>query len=454
MSKMKLLKQNEISDVVSHEVSPLEVQTDATQFTRIGWLIVLFGVVGFLVWASFAPLDKGVPVSGTVSVAGNRKAVQFLSGGIVSKILVKEGDTVKKGQVLVRMDDLQARANVDMTRVQYIAMRATEARLLAERDGKTSLEFPPALVRQASDPRAEAALQVQRQLFATRQSALRDELSALDQSIGGLQAQIDGLRETAENKKFQRETLKEQVDNVRGLAKDGFVARNRLMELERTLSQLEASQTEDRSNSLRLQRQAAELKLRGSQRRAEFQRDVRAVLGDAARDAELLERRLQSQQKELDNTEVRAPADGVVADMNVFTEGGVVGAGARMMEIVPSLDALEVTGQIPINLVDKVHKGLPVDLIFSAFNQSTTPKISGVVTQVSADRLTEERTGAPYYRMRVSVTPKGLHDIERLKLQLRPGMPAELFVHTGERTMMNYLFKPLVDRAKTSLSEE
>lgn len=451
---MKLLKQNAVSDVVSHDVSILEVQTDATKFARIGWVIVLVGVLGFLLWASFAPLDKGVPVSGTVSVTGNRKAVQYLSGGVVSQILVKEGDSVKKGQVLVRMDDLQARTNYDISRIQYLATRAAEVRLSAERDGKTSLTFPPVLLEQANDPRASAALDVQRQLFATRQGALRDELAGLEQSIGGLMAQIDGLRLAGTSKKFQRELLQEQVDNMRTLAKDGYVARNRLIELERALSQLEASQFEDHSNSLRLQRQVAELKLRISQRQGEFQRDVRAALGEMARDADMMERRLQTQQTDLNNTEVRSPADGVVADMAVFTNGGVVGAGFRMMEIVPNVDALEVSGEIPVHLIDKVHAGLPVDVIFPAFNQSTTPKIRGVVTQVSADRLTEERSGMPYYRMRVSVTAEGMRDIRRLKLQLRPGMPAELFVHTGERTMMNYLFKPLIDRSKTSMTEE
>jgi protease secretion system membrane fusion protein len=145
---------------------------------------------------------------------------------------------------------------------------------------------------------------------------------------------------------------------------------------------------------------------------------------------------------------------GVVVGLNVFTRGGVVAPGFRLMDLVPGEDALIVEGRLAVNLIDKVHPGLPVELMFSAFNAGTTPNIAGVVLQVSADRMVDERSGEPYYKMLARVTPEGIKQIDKLKLAIVPGMPVELFVRTGERTMMSYLFKPLIDRAKTSLTED
>ena len=155
---------------------------------------------------------------------------------------------------------------------------------------------------------------------------------------------------------------------------------------------------------------------------------------------------------ELANVEVRAPVDGIVVGMNVFTEGGVIGPGFKLMDIVPSDDLLVITGQVPVHLIDKVHVDLPVDLIFSALNQKKTPNIPGTVTQVSADRLMDERTGLPYYNMKAKVTSEGIKQLS--DQQIRAGMPVEIFIKTGERSLMSYLFKPILDRLHSSLGEE
>jgi protease secretion system membrane fusion protein len=181
---------------------------------------------------------------------------------------------------------------------------------------------------------------------------------------------------------------------------------------------------------------------------------VRAQLADVQKEVEALQGRMTAETYLVSNVEVKAPVDGTVIGMNVFTPGGVVQPGFRMMDIVPSNDPMVIEGQLAINLVDKVHKGLPVEFIFSAFNANSTPHIPGEVMTVSADRLTDEKTGAPYYKVSARVTPKGLKMIEEKQMHIRPGMPVELFVKTGERTMMNYLLKPVFDRAKTSMSEE
>jgi protease secretion system membrane fusion protein len=452
---MKLIEnKNKPAEVVAHDVTPLEVNTDARSFSRLGWLIVLLGVGGFLLWASFAPLDKGVPLSGTVAKESNRKAVQHLTGGTVQEILVKDGDHVKAGQVLVRMNGVNAKSAYEMSDVQYLTARASEARLIAERDGKSKITFPPELEQRRNEPRVAELLSLQNQLLMSRQGSLHNELAGVDESIAGLKVQINGLEESRKSKKEQVELLKEQLSGMRDLAKEGYVARNRLLDLERTYAQLTGSISEDIGNIGRSRSQVLELTLRKSQRMQDYQKEVRSQLSDTQREAEALEAKLDAQKQDLANVEVKAPVDGTVVNLAVFTQGGVVGSGAKMMDIVPSDDPLIVEGVLPVNLIDKVHAGLKVEMMFIAFNTNRTPHIEGEVEQVAADRTVDEKTGQGFYKVRVKVTPKGAKLIAEHHLNIIPGMPVELLVKTGERTMMNYLLKPVFDRAKSSMSEE
>ncbi|MGA8515065.1 MAG: HlyD family type I secretion periplasmic adaptor subunit [Burkholderiaceae bacterium] len=440
------------TDVVAHDIAPQQVNTDAKSHTRLGWWIVVAGVGGFLIWASYAPLDKGVPLSGTVTVATNKKAVQHLTGGTVESILVKEGDRVKVGDVLVRMNAVQVKANAETARVQYFSARTAQARLTAERDGSKTIVFPSELASIKDDPRLAGNMAQQQQLFSSRQSAIQSELSALDENIAGLVQQNKGLEESRDGKKQQLQFLKEQLDGIRDLANEGYVPRNRLLELERTYAQLTTAISEDISNIGRGVRQISEFKLRRIQRQQEYQKEVRTQLSEAQKEADSLANRLTGLDYDLENVLVKSPADGTVVAMSVFTHGGVIAPGFRMMDIVPSDDPLVVDGQLPVHLIDKVHPNLKVELMFTAFNQNTTPHIPGIVTQVSADRFVEEKSGQPYYNIKVKVAPEGMKQIANL--QIRPGMPVELFIKTGERTMMNYLLRPVLDKLKMSMTEE
>lgn len=450
---MGLLKHKETALIEAPlaEVPDL-VRIDETRHARLGWLIVLVGVGGFLLWATFAPLDKGVPLSGSVIVATNRKAVQHQTGGIVDEILVKEGDMVQAGQVLVRMNDIQVKAQAEVTRAQLITARAVEARLIAERDDRPNIDFPAVLLAITDDPRVASVIALQNQLFASRRSVLKHDVAALDENIAGLKMQLRGLESSRTSKNQQLVFLKEQLDNLQALAAEGFVPRNRVLELERTRAQLIGDISEDDGNIGRIRRQIAELNLRLTQRVEEYQREVRQQLTDIQREAEALSSRLVAQDFELANVLVKAPVDGIVVGINVFTHGGVIGPGFRIMDIVPSEDMLVIEGQVPVHLIDKVHAGLEVDLIFTAFNQNKTPHIAGEVSQVSADRLTDERTGIPYYQLQARVKPDSMQLLTNH--QIRAGMPVEIFVKTGERSLMNYLLKPILDRLYTSLGED
>jgi protease secretion system membrane fusion protein len=449
-----LTTHTEATEVVTHDVTHMEVNTDASAYARVGWLIVIIGVFGFILWASLAPLDKGVPMQGTVAKESSRKSIQYQNAGTIQDILVKDGDVVKAGQVLVRMNGTIAKSQAETSRAQYIAARATEARLLAERDNKDKITFPEALLKEKTDPRVANAIELQNQLFTSRRVSLSTELNAYDENIAGQKSQLKGTLDSLASKKDQVIIIKDQLDNMRDLSKDGYVARNRMQDIERTFVQLNGAIAEDNGTIGRIQRQISEITLRRAQRTQDYQKEVRTQLSDVQREAESLDSRLDGQDYELANTEVRAPVDGTVVNLAVFTNGGVVAPGFRLMDVVPTEDALVVEGQLPVNLIDRVHTGLPVELMFSAFNTNRTPHIPGEMIQVSADRTVDERTGVAYYKVRARVTKEGQQIIAAKKLDIRSGMPVEMFVKTGERTLMSYLLKPVFDRSKSALSED
>lgn len=432
--------------------APLPLRDDARGPARAGRWLVLVGLGGFLLWGALAPLDKGVPVSGNVVVAGSRQAVQHPTGGVIEQLLVRDGDQVVAGQVLLRLDATQAQAQQGSLHVQYINARAGEARLLAERDGNAAVEFPAALREQAATPWVASALEAQRQLFGSRRQALETELAGLGESIAGAQASLQGLQGTLASKQAQRDALDEQLKGLRELASDGYIPRNRLLDSERLLAQVNGSIAEDLGAIGRTQRQVQELKLRAVQRRQEFHNDVRQQLSERQASAEDLGNRLRGAEFELAHTQVRAPASGTVVGLSVFTNGGVIARGQPLMEIVPADAPLLVDARASVELVDRLKPGLPVELLFVAFNQSTTPRVAGEVTLVSADRLLDDKTQQPYYQVRIKVSEEGLRQLAGL--DIRPGMPVEAFVRTGERSLLNYLFKPLADRVHVALAEE
>lgn len=261
-----------------------------------------------------------------------------------------------------------------------------------------------------------------------------------------------GTRDSQASKVQQRAALNEQLQGLRELAREGYIPRNRLLDSERLYSQIDGAIAEDYGRIGQLQRQVMELRLRIRQLGEDFQKDLRGQLAETRTRSDDLRNRLASAEFELANSLVRAPASGVVVGLDVYTEGGVIKPGQALMDIVPQGEPLLVEARVPVQMVDKVHPGLPVELMFSAFNQSTTPRVAGEVTLVSADRQVDERTDEPYYTLRAQVSAAGMQQLDGV--QIRPGMPVETFVKTGERSMLNYLFKPLMDRTHMALVEE
>ncbi|WP_426576501.1 HlyD family type I secretion periplasmic adaptor subunit [Xenorhabdus stockiae] len=434
-----------------HEASGL-LPLDANRYLQIGWLIIGIGILGFFIWAAFAPLDKGVASSGIVVVDGNRKTVQSPVNGIIRQIQVKEGEHVRAGQILIQLSQVQANAQIDSLRQQLYTTQATEARLLAEQQGEESIVFPATLLTSQSEPRIHDILALQKQIFLSRREMLRSDLAGMQQAEEGINFQIKGLREALMSKQEQQASIKEQVANLRPLTEEGYFPRNRYLELLRNQSELSGSMAEMAGRMGQIEKQRQETQQRVIQRQADYQREVRTQLADVQVLVNELKNKLETAQFDLSHTFITAPVDGSVVGLAVFTQGGVVASGEKLMEILPTQSALEIEARLMVNLIDKIAVGQDVDLMFTAFNQSLTPKVTGNVTVVSADRLVDNITREPYYQMRVRVTPEGMEKL--VGLNMKPGMPVEVFVKTGARSLLSYLFKPLMDRASTSLTEE
>ena len=436
---------------VEHDYIAERPERDAHFFARLGWMLAIVGAGSFFTWASLAPLDQGIPVQGTVVVSGKRKAVQAMSSGVVSQILVRDGQVVKQGQPLFRLDPTQVAADVQSLQAQYRMAWASLARWQSERDNLEQVSFPAELSNDP-DPRLALVLEGQRQLFSSRREAFFREQAALRASIDGASAQLAGMRRARADLSAQASSLQQQLSNLQPLADNGYIPSNRLMEYQRQLSQVRQQLAENSGESGRVEQGIVESRLKLQQQTEEYQKDVRTQLADAQLKSVTLEEQLTSAGFDLQHSEIIATADGIAVNLGVHTEGAVVRQGDTLLEIVPQGTRLEVEGRLPVNLVDKVGTHLPVDILFTAFNQSRTPRVPGEVSLISADQMLDEKTGAPYYVLRSSVSDQAMEKLNGLVI--KPGMPAEMFVRTGERSLLNYLFKPLLDRAGSALTEE
>lgn len=427
------------------------VSQDEGHYIRIGWWVIGVGFLGFMLWAAFAPLDKGVPVSGTVIVSGHRKTVQSPIAGVIQTIEVKEGSDVAAGQLLIQLSDVQAQAELSSLQEKHWLLLATESRLQAEERGFPEIVFSPRL-EERDEPRVVAILSLQRQLFLSRRQALNSELDGYQHQVEGLGFEIAGLERSLISKQQQLAARYEQMINLRRLAAEGYFPRNRYLDIQNQHAETRSGIDEISGRIGRLRQQSKEIKARIVQRQAEYQREVSTQRVQTQSDIALLVSQLAIAERDRHYTQVMAPVAGSIVGLRVFTEGAVVRPGEMLMEIVPDQQHLIVDARLAVNLVDKVYPGMPVELMFTALNQNTTPRISGTVTLVSADRLTDRESGESYYNIQVSVMPESLTRLG--KNRIKPGMAVELFIKTGERSLLNYLFKPLSDRIHLSLSEE
>ena len=420
--------------------------------TRIGlWaLAIAFG--GFLLWAALAPLDEGVPAHGSVAIDTKRKAVQHLSGGIVQEVLVREGDEVTQGQLLIRLDSAVARANFEAVRQRYLGLRAMQGRLEAEQRAAAHIIFHTDLVQAASDPLIAQQMRNQEQLFTTRRSLLRSDLQSIEENIQGQEGLLKSYADITQSRTSQLRLINEELSNLRGLVKEGYAPRNRQLEMERMVADVNAGLADLQGNTERARRAIGELRQRALSRQQEYRKEVETQLADVSREVLSDNEKLHAVRDDLGRTEIKAPAAGQVVGLAVQTVGGVVQPGQKLMDIVPGDAPLLLETRVEPHLIDRVRTGMPVDVRFSSFAHSPQLVVEGQLVSISGDLLTEPQTNVSYYLARVQVTPEGLKALG--KRQLQPGMPVEVIFKTGERSLLTYLLHPLTKRMAASMKEE
>jgi len=443
---------NNISDATYAASADQDITVRTGSAARIGLWALALGFGGFLLWAGMAPLDEGVPAQGMIAIDTKRKSVQHLSGGLVKEVLVGEGSIVTEGQVLVRLGESVARANYESIRQRYLGLRAMEGRLLTEQQGGANIVFHPDVQASIKDPQIRQVVMTQEQLMASRRASLRADLQSNEESIQGQLGLIQSYESMLANRKNQQALLDEELTNTRSLVKEGYVPRNRQLELERMTAEISSGIAELQGNTIRASRAVAELRQRAIVRQQEYRKEVDSLLTDVAREVYGDAERYTAAKEDLARTEIKSPASGQVVGLAIQTVGSVISPGQKLMDIVPEDQSLLVEVRVAPHLIDRVKADLPVDVRFSSFAHTPQLVVDGKVVSVSGDLLTDPQNGVAYYLARVGVTANGYTQLG--KRQLQPGMPVEVIFLTGERSMLTYLLSPLTKRLAASMKEE
>ena len=442
--------------------------SDDAPIRRQGLMLVLLVFGGFGTWAFLAPLTSAALAPGVITVEHYRKTVQHLEGGIIRTIDVHDGDFVRQDQVLATMDDTQSRAQLEVYRGQLYLRVAQEARLAAQRDGLRLVRYPQELLAHRNDSRVQEAIRLQNQTFQVRQAANDGESDVYRRQIEQLHAKIKGLQAQKRSKDRLVASYRGDVDDFKTLLKEGYTEKQKVEEMDRALAQSEGQRGELESDIAASELQISEIELKILQLQKDLQREVAKELSEAQTELFELREKVQSLESTVNRTVIKAPVSGMVLGLAVHTIGAVIPPGGRLLDIVPQDQKLIVEAQVSPIDIDRVKLGQQAEVRFSAFKSRDLPTIMGTLISLSADRMVPESSDpkngrnakesgggdAAYYLARVAVSPEGLEALSTADLALVPGMPAEVLINTGERTLVQYLVRPLTDTFRRAFIED
>jgi HlyD family secretion protein len=412
--------------------------------------LLFFG--GFGLWAATAPISSAAIASGAVRVEGNRKTVQHLEGGMIERIFVREGDAVEQGEVLIALDRTQAAAHRDALHGRYVALQAEKARLRAERDGAEGIDFTDALEGLGDDPRVSEIVAGQQQIFETRRQSTDRQVDILQQRIAQLRSQIDGIQGQVEAEERQLELIRLETDDVQRLLDKGLERKSRLLALQRETARLQGKRADHLAQIARAGQSIGEAELQILNLEDRLAAGIASDLEEVDRQLVATEEDLQTAEDVLQRREIRAPLRGTVVNLRFFTPGGVIESGVPVLDIVPDDDRLVIEAKVSPLDIDVVAADLPAQVRLTAFKRRTTPTLQGRVMQVSADRLADPVSGAPYYSALVEIDGAELQRVEGRSLY--PGMPVDVIIETGARTLLQYLVSPIRDSFSHAFREQ
>jgi HlyD family type I secretion membrane fusion protein len=416
----------------------------------LGYLIVTvtFFVLG--AWSAIAKLDSAVVASGVVAVESNRKTVQHLEGGIINEILVREGQRAKQGDILFRIDPTHAQANFDLQQNQLYAALAQEARLVAEREGATEVTSPEELQEVRVHPTVARALADQIKEFHERRASLSGQMDLLEAKIGQYKIEIEGLIVQQKATETQLRWIVEELADLRSLLDRNLVQKSRVLALEREKSRLEGVIGRSTADQAKAQNGIGEAELQIRQLRQKFLEEVSGQILEARQKIADLREKVRVAKDVFRRLVIAAPVSGTVQNLKFFTVGGVIKAGEPLLEIVPERDRFIVQAHVSPHDTESLIPGMRAEIRFTAFRTNVLPLIMGHVESVSRDRLIDETTRQPYFLTQIIV-----EDVPReVRERLVAGMPADVLLPTGERTVLDYLVRPLKDRINSALREK
>ncbi len=419
----------------------------------VGYALIAITFLGLGGWAATARVDGAVVAPGVIGVESKRQVVQHLEGGIVAAILVQEGQRVAREAVLFRLDPTQSRANDEAALAQRRAALALEARLVAERDDAPTIIFPPELMELARVPAVREAMADQNAQFRDRRAAFQSQIDILNGRIVQLGHELEGLAQERASARQQLDFIEDELTAVRELERKRLVNKSRVSSLEREKARLEGLVGRNIADEAKARGSIGEQKMQMvqlSQQRAE---DVGSQLLEVREKLAELKEKVQVTRSVLERIEIRAPSGGIVQNINprIYTVGAVVRPGDTLLEIVPLDAPLVVEARVPVQDIDRLDLHEAVEVRFPAFHGRTTPMVLGHLASVSRDRLVDETTHQPYFLARVGVDETDVP--ADLRGRLQPGMDAEVAFHTGSRTVLSYLLRPLADAMARAFTE-
>jgi len=424
----------------------INLKTDTRKIIKTS-LIVLASTLGlFLLWAAFAPLNQGAPAFGSVSVANYRKVVQHQYGGTIKDILVKDGEEVKKGQTIIKLEDSDAKAKYAQIRGEYVTALIVQARLNAEMAFMSKISYPEEVIQMQDDPEISRVITAQEDFFRARRAKLDTDRRIIMESLTGFKHYSAQLNEQKASYEKQLKITKEQIESIKALLDEGYYPRNKFLELERTAEDLRGKIAETSANQLRAEATVQEYLMRLRAIERDYLKEVKEELADVEKKLPGLRDSYNAIKDVLEKTEIKAPEDGIAMGLKVHTIGGVISPGQPILEIVPKNAELIVEAKLSPSYVEDIKQGQSADLHFTALDSKKTPVLEGTVVYVSPDVMTDEHTKEPYYLVRVKINEETLKKIKELNKQITAGMPVQVVIKTGSRTFLSYLFKPFIDR--------
>jgi epimerase transport system membrane fusion protein len=410
---------------------------------RMIGMAVLLSTVGVLgTWSYLAPIASSAAAPGFVTVKSHSKTVQHLDGGIVKELIAKDGDVVNEGDVLLILDGTDIKAQLEILRGQQITLSAQVARLTAERDRLSSVIYPPDL-QNLSDPRIVEARQSENQVFNARKNAHDGEVSVLNQRISQLGSRIQGLQGQKTSKQRLSTSYTEESRDLKELLDEGFADKQRYRDMERSLTATTGEIASLTSEIASSEMQIGETRLQILQIQKQFQEEVAGKLSEVQAQLFDINQRYSATNDKVNRIQIKAPAAGRVMGVSIYTVGGVISPGRPILDIVPQGEELVIEARVSPMDIDRVHPGLVAEVRFSSFKQAVAPKTVGTLIGLSADRITDERTGQPYYNAKIELSPDSYAKLG--DLELLPGMPADVLINTGERTVFEYLMQPITN---------